>query len=88
MLDRFMSFSFDRGWTCETITAVVHADDIFVVGRKERCDRLCADLNRAIPVSRKELRSTEMVWRMSLLEGPREGYSNNIPTEFRKRIGE
>ena len=33
-----------------TITAVVHVDDIFAVGREERCDRLCADLNRAIPV--------------------------------------
>ena len=33
-----------------TVTAVVHVDDIFAVGRKERCDRLCADLNRAIPV--------------------------------------
>ena len=33
-----------------TITAVVHVDDIFAVGRKERCHRLCADLNRAIPV--------------------------------------
>ena len=32
------------------ITAVVHVDDIFAVGRKERCDRLCADLNRTIPV--------------------------------------
>ena len=31
-------------------TAVVHVDDTFAVGRKERCDRLCADLNRAIPV--------------------------------------
>ena len=28
----------------------MHVDDIFAVGRKERCDRLCADLNRAIPV--------------------------------------
>ena len=33
-----------------TITADVHVDDIFGVGRKERCDRLCTDLNRAIPV--------------------------------------
>ena len=32
------------------ITAVVHVDDIFASGRKERCDRLCVDLNRAIPV--------------------------------------
>ena len=32
------------------VTAVGHVDDIFAVGRKERCDRLCADLNRAIPV--------------------------------------
>ena len=32
------------------ITAVVHVDDIFAVGRKERCDRSCVDLNRTIPV--------------------------------------
>ena len=32
------------------ITAVVHVDDIFAVGQKERCDRLCADLNRTILV--------------------------------------
>ena len=32
------------------ITAVVHVDDIFAVGQKERCDRLCVDLNRPIPV--------------------------------------
>ena len=32
------------------ITAVVHVDDIFAVGKKERCDMLCADLNRTIPV--------------------------------------
>ena len=31
-------------------TAVVHVDDIFAVGHKERCDRLCVDLNRTIPV--------------------------------------
>ena len=33
-----------------TITAVVHVDNIFAVGQKERCDRLCVDLNRTIPV--------------------------------------
>ena len=33
-----------------TITAVLHVDDIFAVGQKERCDRLCVDLNRTIPV--------------------------------------
>ena len=32
------------------ITAVVHVDDIFAVGQKEKCDRLCVDLNRTIPV--------------------------------------
>ena len=32
------------------ITAVVHVDDIFAVGQKERCDRLCVDLNQTIPV--------------------------------------
>ena len=31
-------------------TAVVHVDDIFAVGHKKRCDRLCVDLNRTIPV--------------------------------------
>ena len=35
---------------CVTITAVVHVDDIFAVGQKERCDRLCVDLYRTIPV--------------------------------------
>ena len=34
-----------------TITAVVDVDDIFAVGRKEICDRLSTDLNRAIPVN-------------------------------------
>ena len=32
------------------ITAVVHVDDILAEGRNEICDRLCVDLNRAIPV--------------------------------------
>ena len=32
------------------ITAVVHVDDIFAVGRKERCDRFCMDLIGMIPV--------------------------------------
>ena len=32
------------------ITAVVHVDDMFAVGKKEKCDRLCSDLNRTIPV--------------------------------------
>ena len=32
------------------ITAVVHVDDIFAVGHKKRCDRLCVDLNQTIPV--------------------------------------
>ena len=32
------------------ITAVVHVDDIFAVGQKERCDRICVDLNPTVPV--------------------------------------
>ena len=32
------------------ITAVVHVDDLFAVGQKERCDRLCVGLNQTIPV--------------------------------------
>ena len=38
--------------------------------------------------SRQELRSTKVVSRMSLLEGWRKGYSNDIPAEFHGRIGE
>ena len=33
------------------IFAVVHVDDIFAVGRKERCDRFCEDLNRLVPIN-------------------------------------
>ena len=33
-----------------SITAVVHVDDIFAVGLKDRCDVLCDDLNHQIPV--------------------------------------
>ena len=29
-----------------------------------------------------------MVWRMPILEGSQKGYSNDIPTEFRGRVGE
>ena len=32
-----------------TITAVVHVYDIYPVGQKEMCYRLCVDLNRMIP---------------------------------------
>ena len=32
------------------IIAIVHVDDTFAAGQKERCDRLCVDLNRVIPV--------------------------------------
>ena len=34
------------------VTAVVHVDDIFAVGQKERSDTLCGDLNRTIPVKK------------------------------------
>ena len=35
---------------CVSITAVVHVDDNFAVGQKERCNQLCDDLNCLIPV--------------------------------------
>ena len=34
------------------ISAVVHVNGIFAAERKERCDRLCVDSNRAIPVKK------------------------------------
>ena len=63
----------------------MHVDDIFAVGQKERCDRLCVDLNRTVPV--KNLGDSKWYGGF-LLEGPRKGYSNGIPAEFRRRIGE
>ena len=64
------------------IAAVVHVDDIFAVGQKERCDRFCVDLNRTIPVknlgdlkwyggcrySRDRKRGTLTISRQSLAE--------------------
>ena len=32
------------------ITAGLHVDDVFAVGHKERCDRICVGLNQTIPV--------------------------------------
>ena len=32
------------------ITAVVHVDSTFTVGQKKKCEKLCVDLNRTIPV--------------------------------------
>ena len=32
------------------IPVVMDVDDNFAVGQKERCDRLCVDLNQTIPV--------------------------------------
>ena len=64
------------------ITAVVHVDDIFAVGQKERCDRLCVDLNRTIlvknlgdlkwyggcPYSRDRKRGTLTIFQQSFAE--------------------
>ena len=33
------------------VIAVVHVDDIFAVGRKERCDRFCEELNQLVPIN-------------------------------------
>ena len=33
------------------VIAVVHVDDIFAVGRKERCDQFCDDLNHLVPIN-------------------------------------
>ena len=30
---------------------MVHVDDMFAVGRKERCDRFCEDLNHLVPIN-------------------------------------
>ena len=30
---------------------MVHVDDIFAVGRKERCDRFCEDLSHLVPIN-------------------------------------
>ena len=65
------------------ITAVVHVDDIFVVGQKEACDRLCVSLNRTIPV--KNL--GDVKW-YGGFRYSRDRKRVTIPTEFRGRVGE
>lgn len=32
------------------VTAVVHVDDIFAVGKQNRCDQMCEDLNQMMPI--------------------------------------
>ena len=32
------------------VIAVAHVDDIFAVGRKERCDRFCEESNHLVPI--------------------------------------
>ena len=33
------------------VVAVIHVDDIFAVGRKGRCDRICEDLKHLFPIN-------------------------------------
>ena len=35
---------------CVILILVVHVDDIFAVGERERCDKFGADLNKSVPV--------------------------------------
>ena len=35
---------------CVVLILVVHVDDIFAVGERERCDKFGADLNKSVPV--------------------------------------
>ena len=46
-----------------SIIAAVHVDDIFAVGRKERCDRFCEDLNPLLIVPINNL--GELRWHAS-----------------------
>ena len=66
-----------------TLTAVVHVEDIFAVRQKERCDRLCVDLNRTIPV--KNLGDLKWYGGCRYL---RDRKTNGVPTEFRGRVDE
>ena len=56
--------------------AVEHVDNVFAVGLKSRCDNILRQTEPHIP--RQELGGTEMIWRLPLLTGPGEGYSENI----------
>ena len=68
------------------ITAVVHVDDIFAVGQKERCYRLCVDLNQAIPV--KNLGDLKWYGGCRHSRDRKGVYSNDIPTKFREELVE
>ena len=45
-----MCFPIDRGGVCFHHRCV-HVDDIFAVGRKERCDWFCEDFNHLVPIN-------------------------------------
>ena len=49
---------------------VVHVDDIFAVGKKERCDQFGEDLNRMVPVKPW---GVEVALRLFLRERERQG---------------
>ena len=34
-----------------SLMVVIHVDDILVVGNKQRCDKLCFDLNRSVSIN-------------------------------------
>ena len=45
-----MCFSFDSRGDSSHDSSNVRVDDIFAVGKKERCDQFGEDLNRMVPV--------------------------------------
>ena len=67
------------------ITAAVHVANIFPVGQKERCDRLCVDLNRTIPV--KNLGDLKWYGRCRYSRDRKRG-TLKISQHFRGRVSE
>lgn len=67
-----------------TTTAVVHVDGIFAVGQKDRCDCLCVDSNRMVPVK------GELKWYggCHYSKDRERGSLKSITTEFRRGINE
>ena len=75
------------------MTIVVHVDDIFAVGEKERCDQLGRDLNQMVPVKNLgELRwysgcFYERDWEKDLLKISQQTFAEKLADEYGIEFG-
>ena len=68
------------------IITVVHVDDVRAVGRKERCDRFCEDLNRLVPII--PLANCDGMSVATAPETQGRGFTDNLTHVFRGEDGQ